>query len=526
MATVFLAIFSSIVFTTLDGRCLQTINPNDNILSLMRTAESNNCSIHLTEGTHTITSGWFSFTFYGTKEDPLNIYGDLPIGKTKLHRTTIDQNMLDLSGIYFNVYNLELKGADKGLRLNYKVSHSSFYNLIIHGTNANGLTANSAGPYTYNHFHNIEIYDTWGHGEGMYLGCNSDACDFSYNIIENCYIHDTNSSDGNIQGDGIDLKGGSNNNIIRNNIIVNTIGPGILTYDSYGRGPNLIENNIIYKSGAQGIQITSGQIVRNNVVYTTTTSAFYSHCCNQLKSGTTPSNITVIGNTFISIDNNQNGCIEGRGWDSDNSNSIVFVNNLIICGTENTVQRAIYFNPFSTGIIFMNNAYYGSQTSMNGYTFGYDIKMQILNAISDGIVQFDEMNFYPKQGSVLINGGNGMYSNDLDIDCVNRDDSMPTIGAYEYIEGAMNSRFCLKQLLFGNITNRKCTCNVDVECPLCIGWKTHSPTKYPTFNPTDNPSMTLDPTRSPLIQTDGNNMYQLKYTIFICMGFISWIGLT
>lgn len=89
------------------------------------------------------------------------------------------------------------------------------------------------------------------------------------------------ASEGVTQGDGIEVKTGSHDNIIRDNAIINVNYPGIFVYDRLAikvhffvdklfstvtGGPNIVEGNFILNSKQNGIQITAGAIVRNNIV--------------------------------------------------------------------------------------------------------------------------------------------------------------------------------------------------------------------------------------------------------------------
>ena len=259
-------------------------------------------------------------------------------------RPNANQNIIDVDGSYFRIRDIEFEGGSKGVcsnsilkisshktqkykkvRLENNVSNAEFMNLKIHGTADGGFTANTNGyDFGYITVSNVEIYNTSGYGECFYLGCNSDACQFHDSIIEYSYCHDTFSDYGNGQGDGIDLKSGSYSNTISNNIIVNTMGPGIVTYDSYDRGNNIIINNIILNAGNvffhfvffcvqmstkillcdicfkgnEAIQVVAGTEVYNNILHSSCCHALVANS-NQLKDQTSPREVSIIGNTIV-----------------------------------------------------------------------------------------------------------------------------------------------------------------------------------------------------------------------------------
>ena len=85
-------------------------------------------------------------------------------------------------------------------------------------------------------------------------------------LIEGNYVHHTNGPTVE-QGDGIEIKEGSYNNIIRDNVIHDTNYPCILTYSTVGNGaPNVIERNVMWNCGDHGIQSAADAIIRNNII--------------------------------------------------------------------------------------------------------------------------------------------------------------------------------------------------------------------------------------------------------------------
>mmetsp|Transcript_39407 Transcript_39407/g.77535 ORF Transcript_39407/g.77535 Transcript_39407/m.77535 type:complete len:169 (+) Transcript_39407:2-508(+) len=163
---------------------------------------------------------------------------------------------MDLQGNFWKMENLELTGGSRGLRFEGSSDHVTLQNLKIHGTQDVGISMNSEGKtYTNILIRRCEIHDTGtGTSEGMYLGCNNDKCQFTNSVVEENYVHDLMSAS---QGDGIEIKTGSHSNIVRNNVVVDVPYPCILTYDSYDRGDNIIEGNVCWNSGNNGIQISA-----------------------------------------------------------------------------------------------------------------------------------------------------------------------------------------------------------------------------------------------------------------------------
>jgi hypothetical protein len=107
----------------------------------------------------------------------------------------------------------------------------------IHHVGGVAVTANSPGnAYEGLVFRRNHIHHTSGHGEGFYLGCNnkSDGSTAGYmfnSLVEQNYIHDLNGP--NIsQGDGVEIKDGSYNNIVRDNVLLIADGVPPIRYNT------------------------------------------------------------------------------------------------------------------------------------------------------------------------------------------------------------------------------------------------------------------------------------------------------
>jgi hypothetical protein len=125
-----------------------------------------------------------------------------------------------------------------------------------------------------NHIHHTGLRENGTtEGEGMYIGCHDGGCITTNSLIEGNHIHHLRGvgSGGN---DGIEVKYGSYNNTIRNNVIhdtnITTRYPGIFVYGG-GSAVNIVEGNKIWNAG-EGIQVVSDAVIRNNVIFDCTIS--------------------------------------------------------------------------------------------------------------------------------------------------------------------------------------------------------------------------------------------------------------
>jgi hypothetical protein len=187
--------------------------------------------------------------------------------------------------------NLKITGGSHGIRL----MNSDFVTIEdneIYETGDVALSANSGGTYEGLVIRRNHIHHTNGTGEGMYLGCNSNACRVANSVIEWNYVHHTNRASVE-QGDGIELKEGSYGNVIRHNVIHDTNYPGIITYSTVGNGSaNVVEANVIWNTNDHAIQSSADAIIRNNIVLGSSISL-------QSHQAGSPSNEIVTHNTVI-----------------------------------------------------------------------------------------------------------------------------------------------------------------------------------------------------------------------------------
>jgi hypothetical protein len=189
---------------------------------------------------------------------------------------------------YITLAGFEVTGS--GARVTFGGSH-----LVVEHLNVHDITG--IGPTMHTHpcmtkapacvgegdMDDILIQDntiTNGYGEGLYLVCNYQQGTFgacpsyltgpTHIIVQRNVI--TNPGHNGGQGDGIDIKVGVRDSIIRDNTIVNpaVYAHGITYSGVYGTDPDgmVIERNVILNAGTDAIAIGAarGAIIRNNVL--------------------------------------------------------------------------------------------------------------------------------------------------------------------------------------------------------------------------------------------------------------------
>ena len=299
-------------------------------------------------------SGLFTLSLAGTSALPIVIRaqtGQHPV----IQYLGTDQNIVNIGNTTFlTIDGIEFSGGSRGLRFMAGSSDITVRNCHVHDTDANAIAANDDGvSYARFTFSHNEIDHTGDTGEGFYLGCNDNACQFHDSLVADNYIHDLNGPTI-TQGDGIEIKKGSYANIVRDNVIHDTGYPGITMYDVAGNGaPNLIERNIVWNTGDNGIQVTADAIVRNNIVLSAAASAFAS---NNVQNGSA-ANLVIVNNTFLMP--------SGNGIKLNAvSGSVRIANNAIYAPN----GRAIDANGTLAGITSVANA---GQGVLNGVSSGF-----------------------------------------------------------------------------------------------------------------------------------------------------------
>ncbi len=298
----------------------------------------------------------------------------------------------------------------------------------IHHVHNTAISANFPGDvYDGLVFRHNEIDHTARYGESFYLGNYDDASRTIFAVARHCvvegnYLHDQvwvgswyQDPAVSYHGTGVQIKDGSYDNIIRDNVIHYTKYPAILvsgaTPSAFSAGdtvgPNLIERNVIWQISqapsditGQGIQCAADTVLRNNIVYAPQPLQIQTHHLS------TPHAIDVVNNTFIST-----------------SNYTVNIANSPI-GPVLIANNALY-RPGSTSVIT------GSGSSSSWVTKVANVAIPDLAA---ALVDAAGLNFYPAVGSPLLGAASPVYQSVDDFNRMARNGDL-TAGAYAYNSG-------------------------------------------------------------------------------------------
>ena len=391
------------------------IGPGDNLQAAVNALQPGD-ELVLQGGTYSLPSR-FSIQLTGTGALPILIRaktGEIPV----IVYPNTSQNVINVeSSDHVTLRGLEVTGGSHGIR----ISDSDFVTVEdchIHHTNDVALSANVPGSsYEGLVFRHNHIHDTDHTGEGMYLGCNYDGCRMFNSLIERNYIHHTNGPTVS-QGDGIEIKEGSYNNIVRDNVIHDTHYPCILTYSTVGNGgPNIIERNLMWGCGDHAIQSAADAVIRNNIIL----GAANDGIRNQPHQTGVPSNLVITHNTVLSPSNS--------ALRSNNiAGSVVIANNALFAQNGDAIRVSGDISQLTVE----TNAGSGGLTGVStGFDDSGNIALDLESASYSGSLPQD---VFPTVGSILVGAASPTY---LDLDDFNGlpRSGAPDIGAYRWAPG-------------------------------------------------------------------------------------------
>lgn len=362
-------------------------------------------------GTYTLTSR-FSIAVSGTEQAPIVIRAK--DGEAPILTRDASQNTVNIDGAtYVALRGIEIEGGSHGIRMD-GASFITIEDCHVHDTADVGISANVPGSsYEGLVIRHNHIHDTGGTGEGMYLGCNSDGCRMFASLIEQNLIHDTQT--GVSQGDGIEIKEGSYENIVRDNVIFNTNYPCILTYSTVGNGgPNVIERNVMWGCGDYGIQSAADAIIVNNIILSAASGGIG---CQSHQAGS-PSNLEIVHNTVIVPS-------QSALRVSDISGPVLIANNALYAQN----GSAIVINGGAAMVTVAGNAGLGGTSGVTaGFSDVGDIDSDFVAASFSGGVPNDP---FPVMGSILAGAGDPNHVAPDDFNGTARD-GVADIGAYKY----------------------------------------------------------------------------------------------
>jgi len=321
------------------------------------------------------------------------------------------QNTINVEGAaYLTIKGLEVIGnGGDGIKLSNVPTNITIEDLVIHDIDVGiNFSSNMSGiVIRKNDIYNTGIFG--GTGEGMYVGCNNNACAVSETIIENNLIHDSLPSTS--QGDGIEVKPGSYNVIVRNNVIHDMSYPCIMVY---GNGParNIVEGNVLWNCN-EAIQAVSDAVVRNNIIFNSGTGI------NAAPHVQVPQmdNMTIVNNTIYG---HSSECLYIR-WSG--ATNMVLANNAVYCAGSQAVNAG---GLSGADITVRANYVEGGMSGASIDNVAFVSGGSVATALTD-VAGFD---FWPLDTSVLVGTADSNHMPTIDFNGTTRTNPHD-VGAYE-----------------------------------------------------------------------------------------------
>jgi parallel beta-helix repeat protein len=299
----------------------------------------------------------------------------------------------------------------------------------IHHVGGVAVSANSPGnTYEGLVFRRNHIHHTSGHGEGFYLGVNNkpdgSTAGYMFNsLVEGNYIHDLKGPHVS-QGDGIEIKDGSYNNIIRDNVIHDTNYPGVIVYGTDGNAPNTVERNVIWNSGDHGIQAAAEAIIKNNIIFSSRADGIHSHHHQSALVG----NLRILHNTVVSKRRGGTGIYISASNQNRLAGPVVIANNAIYAEGDGFALRVPDRETAGATLTITGNVGTGAT---DGLPVGSD--RRVFDPTGQFATDLDGT-YFPLRGSALIGTANRRFVVSDDFGATSRRTTCD-VGAYAFHAG-------------------------------------------------------------------------------------------
>jgi hypothetical protein len=385
---------------TAEPAATRVVNAGDDLFALLPTLVAGDV-VEVHAGTYT-SPGFAPVTWSGTAAQPIIIRG--APGERPVLQGVSTQNVLDVYGSWFTIRGFEITGGDIGLRL-HGTDHATLDDLRMHGLGNEGVTCNVTGmPCSAMTLRRLEIFANGGIGTAIAFGLPDGSCSPRATTVEGCFIHDLAGTN----GTGIYSDIDADALVIRDNVIVRVLGPGIMVGGTPNT-PTTIERNVVWTTtGDNGIQIEGEVVVRNNIVLAAAGYGIYS-----TQKARPPNGAVVIHNTVVGGPR----CFSADTWTS--ATGQVIANNAFYCPT----TIAVNVMGGLGGATFANNLVLGTTNVPSGVTNGASAAADLGDPTTAAV--------YPPVGSALIDAGDPAHGAADDFNGLPRD-ATPDVGAYEH----------------------------------------------------------------------------------------------
>lgn len=369
--------------------------------------------------------GSVTWTGEGTADAPITLRAD---GAGVILRGTGTGHVVQIrNAAHLIVRGLVIEGAQarfdnvdddyNGLRVEAS-SDITLEDLEIHKVGATALVF--AGNTARMAVRRAHLHDS-REGNGLYAGCNDASCWMQESVIEGCWIHDLPAQG----GDGIEFGNGNQGNLVRDNVIHDVGGRGVLTRSAeHGEG-NTVEGNAIWAAAEGGMRLGGAGIVRNNLIFNVEGPGV--HTQNEREA---LADLVITHNTIFDTGS---WAVRLEGWQT--ASGLVFANNALANPTGYGL-RALETELDPAGVHAVGNVVTGLVEGVLTAEAGHFRP----GAGAADFVDAAAGDLYPSETSALLNGADAAGASWVpaeDFNGLPRDGAAPEVGAYEFF-GAGN----------------------------------------------------------------------------------------
>jgi len=284
---------------------------------------------------------------------------------------------------------------------------------VVGDSNNVVLRGNEVGPTT--------------EGSGIATGCPDGSCWLQDSLIEQNLVHD-------VGGAGLLFFRGTQGVQILDNVAFRVDGDGLVLPDTQFGDQNVAQGNALWQIEDDGIEIYGPALVQNNIVFETGDEGILTY-----DDGDTLMDVQISHNTVA-----RTGGYAAQLNDWYDREQLVFANNVLSNATGRSLE---YQDPRSDPDYYKNNGMEAPETTnfiannvVTGLIAGFDPVVRPTFVIEGGgvvdFVDIDNFDFYPTGVSQARDAGTPQgeaFIPVLDFNRIERDGLAPDAGAYEYV---------------------------------------------------------------------------------------------
>ncbi|MEN0065639.1 MAG: right-handed parallel beta-helix repeat-containing protein [Myxococcota bacterium] len=407
-----------------------TVSPGDDV-GVVTSSLLAGDTVTFTAGTFEL-EGTVTWEGLGESANPIRIVG-APDGGTVLRSSGGGYVARVVNSAYVDVSDIIFEGVDpeKTNHLGFQVADST--NVTV--TNCVMRNVRNSGLRIEGDTNNIRIalneVGPVQDGGGIVVGCPDGGCWMQDSLVENNLVHDVGNT-------GLLFYPGTQAVEIFDNVVFRAGADGLILPDTQFGEQNVARGNAIWQIEDDGIDVYGPALVQNNVIFETGDEGIFAH-----DEGDTLFDVQISHNTVART--NGYGAFLRDWFDRE---GLVFANNVL---SNSTGRSLLYDDPRSEPDFYKkygkdlppDTTNFISNNVVTGLIEGFDVIVRPDFVIEGGgvadFMDIDNFDFYLSPGSRARDAGTPLgeaYIPIEDFNRVARDGASPDAGAYEWVGSA------------------------------------------------------------------------------------------